>query len=193
MLPTGEKPQHTDRIVGITWFAEDCVVDHNNSVGAQYAIFRPLSENCECLFAGETFRIRLWRFSIHWYFGDVRCLNGECDSRILQNFAATGRCGSQNEHDGRFYRKLSLDELNTITETGMNITTRGARERVIRNQFNHGMLQPHSEQRVVRTAQRRMGLLGRTEIRLHAKVDLYISAGEPASTALCEYGRLREF
>src|SRR5690242_221772 len=98
MLPATEKTQHTDCIIGITRLAEDCVVNHNDSVSAQHTVFWFLSENGERLFTGKTFRIRLCSFPIHWYFRNVRCLNGECDSRILQNFAAARRRGSQNKH-----------------------------------------------------------------------------------------------
>src|SRR5947207_2911136 len=118
---------------------------------------------------------------------------GEFNSRIAQEFLTTRRTRSQDQHAERFYRKLSLNEFNAVAEHVVDVATQGVGDGTIRRDFYSSLSQLGNKSGVIFAAQRGMSFFRRAEVSFDAQVDLHISAGEPASAALGEYGRLGNF
>ena len=59
--------------------------------------------------------------------------------------------------------------------------------------FNSLTSEPRHERCIVAAAQRRVRFLGRSKIIFHPKMDLHLTARKPATTALRQFGGLRNF
>src|SRR5258708_32531648 len=93
-----EQAQHAGCVPGVGWLAEYRFIDPDNCVCPEHAVPRPRAPDCERLLASQSLRARAWRFARQHRLVDIRGLHGERNPRVAQQFLASRRSRSENEH-----------------------------------------------------------------------------------------------
>ena len=89
--------------------------------------------------------------------------------------------------------QLRTDQLNPVSERIRNVAPTHFRDIVVGSYFHSRGAQSRNKFIIVTAEQGRVRFPGRAKVGIDSQVDLYNPAGEPASAALRQFGRLRDF